>query len=56
MGWIVSLVGLLAVLVLLAYRMPGQRLLIIVAITLVVVVVIVGIERGGWWPQDWRTR
>jgi hypothetical protein len=56
MGWIVSLVALLAVLFLLAYRMPGQRILIIVAITLAVVVMIVGIERAGWWPEGLRTQ
>jgi hypothetical protein len=44
------------VLFLLAYRMPGQRLLIIVAITLAVVVMIVGIERAGWWPEGLRTQ
>lgn len=54
MSWIVSLVGLLAVLGLLAWRMPGQRLLIITA--LAVVVIVVGIERAGWWPQELRTR
>ena len=56
MSWIVSLVGLLAVLGLLAWRMPGQRLLIIAAIALAVVVIVVGIERAGWWPQELRTR
>lgn len=56
MEWVVSLVGLLAVLALLAWRMPGQRMLIVVAITLAVVVVIVGIERYGFWPEDLRTR
>ena len=56
MGWVVSLVALLAVLGMLAWRMPGQRLLIIVAITLALVVMVVGIERAGWWPDGLRTR
>jgi hypothetical protein len=56
MGWIVSVVALLAVLGLLAYRMPGQQLLIIAVITLALVVVIVGIERYGFWPEGLRTR
>ncbi len=52
----VSIVALLAVLVLVAWRMPGQRVLVAVAVALAVAVLIVGVERAGMWPEGWRTR
>ena len=54
MEWFVPLIGLLAVLFLVARGVPGQSLLVAVAVALVVAVVL--LERAGLWPQGWRTR
>ncbi len=33
---------------------PWNAKLLTLAVTLAVIVLIVMLERGGYWPQDWR--
>ncbi|GJE01747.1 MULTISPECIES: hypothetical protein [Methylobacterium] len=52
----ISVVSLLLVLFLVARGVPGRNILVVIAITLAVVILVVGVERSGMWPSDWRTR
>ena len=56
MEWFVPLIGLLAVLFLVARGVPGQFLLVALAVALALVMAVVLLERAGLWPQGWRTR
>ncbi|GJD48297.1 hypothetical protein OPKNFCMD_1014 [Methylobacterium crusticola] len=56
MDLVVSVVSLLLVLILVARGVPGRNILVVLAVTLAVVVLVVGVERAGLWPSDWRTR
>lgn len=52
----VSIIGLVAVLFLVARGTPGRTLLVVSAVTLAVVVALLAIEQAGWWPKGWRVR
>jgi uncharacterized membrane protein YqjE len=56
MDKIAGIVGLVAILVLVGWGVPGRHRLIAIAGGLAFAVLILAIEQAGWWPQGWRTR
>ena len=51
--WI-SLVALVAVLVLIGWRLPGRNLLLAAAAALALAALVVSLDRAGIWPGAWR--
>lgn len=51
--WIAAF-GVIALLLVIAWRMPGHRILVAAVAALAVIVMIVWLEQSGFWPDSWR--